>query len=93
MLTFIANVLYGCNLTDMETCYKCFRREVFEKVELRSNRFNVEPEITAKIFKNKFRVFEVPISYSGRDFEEGKKISWRDAPSAVWALVKFRFTD
>lgn len=92
-LTFLTNVLYNCNLTDMETCYKCFRREVFDKVKLRSERFNVEPEITAKIFKNKFRVFEVPIRYSGRDFAEGKKITWRDGFSAIWALIKFKFTD
>lgn len=93
MLTFITNVLYNTCLTDMETCYKCFRREVFDKVRLRSQRFNMEPEITAKIFKNGFRVMEVPITYTGRDYHEGKKITWRDGFSAIWALVKYRFTD
>lgn len=92
-LTFLTNLLYSCTLTDMETCYKCFKREVFDKVKLRSQRFNIEPEITAKILKNKFRVFEVPITYSGRDFDEGKKITWRDGFSAIAALVKFRFMD
>ncbi len=92
-LTGLTNLLYSCNLTDMETCYKCFRSEVFDKVKLRSQRFNIEPEITAKIFKNHFKVFEVPINYSGRDFDEGKKITWRDGFSAIWALLKFRFTD
>ena len=92
-LTFLTNLLYSCNLTDMETCYKCFRVEVFDKVKLKSDRFNIEPEITAKILKNKFRVFEVPIRYSGRDFDEGKKITWRDGFSAIWALVRYRFTN
>ena len=92
-LTGLTNVLYGCTLTDMETCYKCFRREVFDKVKLRSDRFNIEPEITAKVLKNKFKLYEVPIRYSGRDFDEGKKITWRDGFSAIWALIKFRFVD
>jgi glycosyltransferase involved in cell wall biosynthesis len=92
-LTGLTNLLYSCNLTDMETCYKCFKREVFDKVKLRSPRFDIEPEITAKIFKNKFKVYEVPINYSGRDFEEGKKITWRDGFSAIFALIKFRFID
>ena len=93
LLTLITNVLYSCTLTDMETCYKCFRAEVFEKVKLRSNRFEIEPEITAKILKNGFRVFEVPIRYSGRNFEEGKKITWRDGITALWSLIKFRVMD
>lgn len=92
-LTGLTNLLYSCNLTDMETCYKCFKREVFDKVKLRSPRFDIEPEITAKIFKNKFKVYEVPINYSGRDFEEGKKITWRDGFSAIFALLKFRIMD
>jgi glycosyltransferase involved in cell wall biosynthesis len=92
-LTGLTNLLYSCNLTDMETCYKCFKREVFDKVKLRSPRFDIEPEITAKIFKNKFKVYEVPINYSGRDFEEGKKITWRDGFSAIFALIKFRIMD
>lgn len=92
-LTGLTNLLYNCNLTDMETCYKCFKREVFDKVKLRSPRFDIEPEITAKIFKNKFKVYEVPINYSGRDFEEGKKITWRDGIWAIFALLKFRIMD
>jgi glycosyltransferase involved in cell wall biosynthesis len=92
-ISFVANILYNTCLTDIETCYKAFRREVFDKVRLTSDRFNIEPEITAKIFKHRFRVYEVAISYSGRDFSEGKKITWRDGVSAIWALIKFRFFD
>jgi glycosyltransferase involved in cell wall biosynthesis len=92
-LSLLTNVLYSCNLTDMETCYKCFRREVFDRVKLKSDRFNVEPEITAKVLKNRFKVHEVPIRYSGRDYAEGKKITWRDGFSAIWTLIKYRFTD
>ncbi len=93
LLTLTTNILYSCTLTDMETCYKCFKREVFEKVKLRSNRFDIEPEITAKVLKNKFRLFEVPIHYSGRDYAEGKKITWRDGFAALWTLIKYRFVD
>ena len=92
-LTGLTNVLYGCTLTDMETCYKCFRSEVFDKVKLRSEGFTIEPEITAKVLKNKFKLYEVPIRYSGRDYEEGKKITWRDGFFAIWALIRFRFSD
>lgn len=93
-LTFLTNVIYGSNITDMETCYKMFRREVIEGVTIRSKRFDVESEITSKILRaKKWRVHEVPISYHGRSFEEGKKISWRDGIVAVWALLKYRFTD
>ncbi|MBN1865862.1 glycosyltransferase family 2 protein [Candidatus Sumerlaeota bacterium] len=92
-ITFVANILYNTCLTDIETCYKAFRREVFDKVRLRCNTFDIEPEITAKVFKNRFRVYEVPISYSGRNFEEGKKITWRDGFRALWTLVRFRFMD
>jgi glycosyltransferase involved in cell wall biosynthesis len=92
-ITFLANILYNTNLTDIETCYKAFHRRVFDKVRLRSNSFDIEPEITAKVFKNRFRVFETPISYSGRDFSEGKKITWRDGLTAIWALIRFRFFD
>ena len=92
-ITFVANVLYNTCLTDLETCYKLFRREVFDKIRLRCNSFDIEAEITAKIFKHKFRVHEVPISYSGRDFNEGKKITWRDGLIALWTLLRFRFTD
>jgi len=90
-LNFITNLLYNSTLTDMETCYKMFRRDVIDGITIRSNRFNVEPEITAKILKRGYKVYEVPISYSGRDFAEGKKITWRDGFSALWTLIKYRF--
>jgi glycosyltransferase involved in cell wall biosynthesis len=89
-LNFITNILYNSTLTDMETCYKMFRRDVIQGITIESNRFNVEPEITAKILKRGYKVFEVPITYSGRDFSEGKKITWRDGFSALWTLVKYR---
>ncbi len=93
-LTLVTNVLYDTMLTDMETCYKAFRADVIKKVRLRSDRFNFEPEITAKIFKRKkLRVYEMPITYRGRDFDEGKKITWFDGLPALWALIKYRFTD
>ena len=93
-LTLITNVLYNTILTDMETCYKMFRADVFAGIKLRANRFDFEPEITAKILKRGYHLYEVPISYNGRDIEEGKKISaWRDGLPALWALVKYRFTD
>ena len=78
----------------METCYKMFRTDVFRGIHLRANRFDFEPEITAKILKRGYRVFEVPISYAGRDVDEGKKISaWRDGLPALWALIKYRFVE
>ncbi len=92
-LTFLTNLLYNTMLTDMETCYKVFRAEVLKGITIRSNRFNFEPEITAKVFKKRLRIYEMPISYYGRDYEEGKKITWRDAFPAIWALIKYRFTD
>lgn len=93
-LTLVTNVLYNTILTDMETCYKVFRVEVLRNMRIRSNRFDFEPEITAKVLKRGYRVFEVPISYSGRDLNEGKKISaWRDGLPALWALIKYRFVD
>ncbi len=93
-LTLVTNVLYNTILTDMETCYKVFRVEVLRSMRIRSNRFDFEPEITAKVLKRGYRVFEVPISYSGRDLDEGKKISaWRDGLPALWALIKYRFVD
>ncbi|MBA3856670.1 MAG: glycosyl transferase [Cyanobacteria bacterium PR.3.49] len=92
-LSFLTNVLYDCTLTDMETCYKVFRAEYFKKVNIRSNRFDFEPEITAKVLKQRVRLIELPISYFGRDYSEGKKITWRDGFAAIFALVKFRFTD
>ncbi|MEZ5967416.1 MAG: glycosyltransferase family 2 protein [Planctomycetota bacterium] len=92
-LTVVSNLFTGLNLTDMETCYKMFRTEVVQKLHLKSRRFDVEPEITAKVAKLRCRVYEVPISYSGRDFAEGKKISWRDGFAALFAIVRFRFFD
>ncbi len=93
-LTFLTNLLYNTTLSDMETCYKMFRREVIQQITIKSNDFAVEPELTAKIFKNKrLRVYEMPISYYGRTFEEGKKISWRHGIGAMLALLKYRFMD
>lgn len=92
-LTFVSNVFTGLNLTDMETCYKVFRSEVVKDLDVKSRRFDVEPEMTAKVAKKKLRIYEVPVSYAGRDFEDGKKISWRDGFTALWAIVKFRFTN
>ncbi len=91
LLTLMTNVLYNTMLTDMETCYKVMRREVLDGMRLQSNGFGIEPEMTAKIFKRGFRVYEVPISYDGRSYEEGKKISWKDGVVAVWVLLKHRF--
>lgn len=93
LLTIITNVLYGTSLSDMETCYKCFRREVIDGMVLRSRAFEIEPELTAKILKKGYRIFEVPISYNGRAFHEGKKISWKDGFVAVRTLIRYRFVD
>ena len=90
-LTFVTDLLYNVTLTDMETCYKMFRREVLEGIRIESDDFSVEPELTAKICRNKrWRVYEIPISYYGRSFEEGKKITWRHGLSALWTLLKYR---
>lgn len=93
LLTLITNLLYNTILTDMETGYKVFRREVAQDLHLRANRFDFEPEFTAKILKRKERLFEVPITFNPRDYDEGKKIGLKDAFAAVWALVKYRFVD
>ena len=93
LLTLITNVLYNTMLTDMETCYKVMRREVLQSFTLSSNGFGIEPELTAKIFKRGYRVYEVPITYDGRGYEEGKKITWRDGIVALWVLLKYRFTE
>lgn len=93
LLTLTTNLLYNAILSDMETCYKCFRADVIKDVPLHSRRFEFEPEITAKVLKRGHRIFEVPISYYGRELHEGKKISWRDAPIAFWTLLKYRFVD
>jgi len=92
-LSFITNLLYNTTLTDMETGYKVFKTEVIKGLDLKSNRFEIEPEITAKIFKRKYRVYELPISYYGRTYEEGKKITWKDGFMALWTILKYRFTD
>jgi glycosyltransferase involved in cell wall biosynthesis len=93
LLTFFTNILYNNILTDMETGYKLFKREVLENIRIRSNSFDFEPEITAKILKRKVRIYEVPISFNPRDYKDGKKIGFWDAMMAFWALVKFRFVD
>lgn len=92
-LTLLTNLLYGTSLSDMETCYKCFRRDVIEGMVLRSRAFEIEPELTAKILKRGYTIFEVPISYHGREFHEGKKIGWRDGWPAIRTLLKYRFVD
>jgi glycosyltransferase involved in cell wall biosynthesis len=92
-LTFITNVLYNSIISDMETCYKVFRADVIKNIQIKSNRFDFEPEITAKVLKRKYKLYEMPISYYGRDFSEGKKITWRDGIAAAWALIKYRFID
>ena len=92
-LTMMTNILYNLDLTDMETCYKCFRADVVKGVPLRSRRFDFEPEVTAKVAKRGFRIIEVAISYYGRDFDEGKKITGWDALPAIWTLIKYRFVD
>ena len=94
LITFMTNVLYNTMLTDMETCYKLMRTDVLRAIgELKSNGFGIEPEITAKVFKRGYKVYEVPISYDGRGYEEGKKITWRDGVVALWVLLKYRVTE
>jgi glycosyltransferase involved in cell wall biosynthesis len=93
-LTLVTNLLYDTILSDMETCYKCFVADVIRDIPLRAQGFEFEPEVTAKVLKRGHRIYEVPISYTGREFEEGKKISpWRDGFKAVWTLIKYRFID
>lgn len=93
LLTLTTNILYGATLTDMETCYKAFRAEFLKGINIKSNRFDFEPEITAKMLKKKARIYELPISYYGREYSEGKKITWKDGVHAILALLRFRFTD
>jgi len=92
-LSLTTNVLYNTTLSDMETCYKVVDRELLTSLDLHANRFDIEPEITAKILKRGVRIYEVPISYAGREMDEGKKITWRDGFSALYTLIKYRFTD
>lgn len=91
MLTGFANLLSNLNLTDMETCYKVFKKDVLSRIRLKSDRFGFEPEVTIKVAKLKCRVYEVPISYSGRDYSEGKKIGWKDGLAAIYHLLRYKF--
>ena len=93
LLTLTTNLLYGATLTDMETCYKAFRTSFLEGVIIKSDRFDFEPEITAKMLKKRARLYELPISYYGREYAEGKKITWVDGIHAILELIRFRFTD
>jgi glycosyltransferase involved in cell wall biosynthesis len=92
ILTLVCNAIADINLTDMETGYKAFRREVLQALTLEQNRFGCEPEITIKVARSRWRMYEVGISYSGRTYEEGKKIGWRDGVQALWCIVKYGFT-
>ena len=92
-LTLVTNILYDSTLSDMETCYKMFRADVLKELELRSMRFEIEVEMTAKVLKSGKRIYEVPISYAGREFHEGKKITWRDGITALAKLIRYRFSD
>jgi glycosyltransferase involved in cell wall biosynthesis len=91
ILTTLSNMLTDLNLTDMETCYKVFRAEILQRITLRENRFGFEPEFTAKVSKARCRIYEMPISYSGRDYSEGKKIGWKDGVAAIYFILKYRF--
>ena len=93
VLTLITNLLFHSRLTDMETCYKVFTKDVIERIKLKSRRFDFEPEITAKILKIGYKIHEVPITFQARKFEEGKKITWRDGIKALYYLIKYRFAD
>jgi len=93
MLTLLSDIFTNLKLTDMETCYKVFRREVLQGIQLKSDRFGFEPEITAKVAKGNWRIYEVPISYAGRTYEEGKKITWKDGVQALWCIIRYRFPD
>ncbi|MCC6155056.1 MAG: glycosyltransferase family 2 protein [Candidatus Hydrogenedentes bacterium] len=92
-LTLLSNALTNINLTDMETCYKAFRADILKDITFKSDRFGFEPEFTAKVAKRGYRIYEVPISYSGRSYTEGKKITWRDGLAALFTIVRFRFFD
>lgn len=93
LLTLITNILYNTTLTDMETCYKAFKADFIKDIDIKSLRFDFEPEITAKVLKKKARLYELPISYYGREYNQGKKITWKDGFFAIIALIKFRFID
>jgi glycosyltransferase involved in cell wall biosynthesis len=93
VLTLLSDISTNLKLTDMETCYKVFRKEALKGIEIKSNRFGFEPEITAKVAKGNWRIYEVPISYAGRTYEEGKKITWKDGVQALWCIIRFKFSD
>ena len=92
-LTFLSNLFTNINLSDMETCYKVFRKEVIQSIRIKENRFGIEPEITAKVAKNNFRIYEVGISYYGRTYSEGKKITWKDGIIAIYCIIKYNLFD
>ncbi len=92
-LTFLSNLFTDINLSDMETCYKVFRKEVIQSIRIKENRFGFEPEITAKVAKKKFRIYEVGISYYGRTYSEGKKITWKDGIIAIYCIIKYNLFD
>lgn len=91
IISLVTRLLYGCKITDVETCYKFFKRDILDKINIKAASFDFEAEFSAKILKNKFRYAEVPISYDPRSFSEGKKISWKDGVRAIWVLVKYKF--
>jgi glycosyltransferase involved in cell wall biosynthesis len=93
VLTMLSNMMTNLNLTDMEVCYKVFKRDVLKDIKIRENRFGFEVEITAKVARKKWRIYEVPISYYGRDYAEGKKITWKDGFRALWCILKYRLVD
>jgi len=93
LLTMLSNMMTNLNLTDMEVCYKVFRKEVLRDIRICENRFGFEVEITAKVARKKWRIYEVPIAYYGRDYAEGKKITWKDGFRALWCILKYRFVD
>ncbi len=92
-LTLVTNLLFNATLSDMETGYKVFKADLLKSLKLQANRFDIEPEMTAKVLKRRCRVFEVPIAYYGRNYDEGKKITWRDGLVALWTLLKYRLRD
>lgn len=93
ILTMLSNMTSNLNLTDMETCYKVFKKEILNKIKIKSKRFGFEPEVTIKFAKLKCRIYEVPISYSGRDYSEGKKIGWKDGIAAIFHIIRYKFFD
>jgi glycosyltransferase involved in cell wall biosynthesis len=93
MLTVLSDIFTNLKLSDMETCYKVFRKEVLRGIQLKSDRFGFDPEITAKIAKHDWRIYEVPISYAGRTYEEGKKITWKDGVQVLWCIIRYRLSD